>query len=146
MRKSLLATVAALSLAGGVAVAHAQSAPPPPAPPPPGPTAQAPMPPPPPGAWMHRRGWWHDRMMRNRAFMPGTFALFFNRGDRQLTPSDVQTIAQALLFWNGNHTWKVVDVAPGPDDTVQFSYVAPDNTLIARFAMNTHTGRLSRIG
>ncbi len=91
---------------------------------------------------MQRRREWRQR----RPFTPGTFSLFFNRGDRQLGPGDVVSIAQALLLWNGNHTWKVTDVAPGPDDTVLFAYATPDGTVIARFAMNSHTGRLFRIG
>jgi hypothetical protein len=83
---------------------------------------------------------------RRRPFAFGTFALFHPPTDRQLTTADVQTIAQALLLWNGNHTWKVTDVASGPDGQIVFTYAAPDNTVIARFAVDPHTGRLSRIG
>ena len=41
-----------------------------------------------------------------------TFALVYRQEDRKLTPPDVQKIAEAFLLWNGNHSWKVVDVAP----------------------------------
>ncbi|HEY6432041.1 MAG TPA: hypothetical protein VIZ17_08655 [Acetobacteraceae bacterium] len=84
---------------------------------------------------------WH-----RRPFAFGTFALFHPPADRQLTTADVQTIAQALLAWNGNHTWKVADVAAGPDGNIAFTYAAPDNTVIARFSVDPHTGRLSRVG
>ena len=43
------------------------------------------------------------------------------RGDRKLTPPDVQKIAEAFLLWNGNHSWKVIDVAPAPDGTIGFA-------------------------
>lgn len=145
MRKTVIAAVTALSLAGaagGAAVAFGQPMPPPPAngpgmnvPPPPGPDG--------PSAWMHRM--WRMRM-RNRPFMPGTFALFDRRVDRQLGPQDVQVIAQGILLWNGNHTWRVSDIQPGPNDTIQFAYTAPDGTSIARFAINVHTGRIIRTG
>ena len=39
------------------------------------------------------------------------FALVYRQADRQLAPADVQKIAEAFLLWNGNHTWKVTDVA-----------------------------------
>ncbi len=151
MRKSFLAVVTAAALAGaaggGAFLAQAQQAPPPggPAGPPPAPMAAPPAPPAPQARWMHRRD---GRMeaWRRRPFAFGTFALFHHPADRQLTTSDVQTIAQALLAWNGNHTWKVTDVAAGPDGQIGFTYAAPDNTVIARFSVDPHTGRLTRTG
>ena len=44
-----------------------------------------------------------------------TFALVYPQEDRKLTPPDVQKIAEAFLLWRGNHSWKVVDVAPAAD-------------------------------
>ncbi len=84
--------------------------------------------------------------MHRREGMAGTFALFYPTADRQLGPQDVQIIAQAILLWHGNHTWHVSDIAPGPDDTIQFAYTAGDNTPIARFTINVHTGRITRVG
>lgn len=154
MRKSFLAVVTAAALAGaaggGALLAQAQPAPPPGAPagPPPAPMAGPPAPPAPHPGWMH---WMRDRDGRmsgwhRRPFAFGTFALFHPPADRQLTTADVQTIAQALLLWNGNHTWKVTDVAAGPDGQIGFTYSAPDNTVIARFSVDPHSGRLTRTG
>lgn len=152
MRKSILAAIAAISLAGGAGgavMAIAQPAPqlaPQLAPAgPPAPGGPGPM------GWMQERmGWMHhhgrEEMERRMPFAPGTFALFARKDDRQLTPSDVQTIAQALLVWHGNHTWKVTDIAPGQDGSVRFTYAAPDGTVIAQFAVDTKTGRISRVG
>jgi hypothetical protein len=138
MRKSVLGMLAALSLAGAAATAYAQPAPPP------GPGAA-----PPPShqeRWMRGPAEWRERMMMRRPFMPGTFALFYRQADKQLTTADVGTIAQAILLWHGNHTWKVANVGPGPDGTIQWTYTAPDGTIIARFDMDPHTGQITRIG
>lgn len=129
MRKSVLGMLAALSLAGAATTAYAQPAPPP---------AHH-------ESWM-RPGEWRERMMEHRPFVPGTFALFYRQADKQLTTADVGTIAQAILLWHGNHTWKVADIGPGPDGSVQWAYTAPDGTVIARFGMDPHTGRITRIG
>ena len=40
-------------------------------------------------------------------------------------PPDVQKIAEAFLLWNGNHTWKVVDVAPTSDGAIGFALATP---------------------
>lgn len=149
MRKTILGAVTALSIAagGGALIAYAQPAPPR------GPGAGGPgieAPQPPSGSpWMrrmHRPGRWQQGMQRERMLRMRTFALFFHPDDRQLTAPDVQKIAEAFLLWNGNHTWKVIDVAPAPDGQVSFAYAAPDNTVIARFSMDTKTGRLTRTG
>jgi hypothetical protein len=111
--------------------------------------AQTSAPPPAAGTmWRGDRGpdAWRRMAMRRRRFELGTFALFARSADRQLTTSDVQTIAQALLLWHGNHNWKVIDVAPAGADQIDFDYAAPDNTVIARFSINIHTGRFTRIG
>ncbi len=133
MRKSVLGMLAALSLAGAATTAYAQPAPPP------GPGAASPPP-------AHREPWmrpgqWRERMIMHRPFMPGTFALFYRQTDKQLTTADVGTIAQAILLWHGNHTWKVSGVSAGPDGTLQWAYTAPDGTVIARFDMDPTRAR-----
>lgn len=149
MRKTVLGAVTALAIAagGGALIAYAQPAPPA-APSSNGPAIEAPLPPPG-GPWMQwrgRPGGWREGMLRHRWERMRTFGLFFRPADRQLTPPDVQKIAEAFLLWNGNHAWKVIDVAPTSDGQVSFAYAAPDNTVIARFSMDTKTGRLTRTG
>ncbi len=78
-------------------------------------------------------------MMRN-------LALVYRRTDRKLTPPDVQKIAEAFLLWHGNHTWKVVDVAPTSDGAIGFALATQDGSVIARFTMDPHTGRVTRTG
>jgi hypothetical protein len=140
MRKLLLAAAAAVSL-GGLAAAnlfsHAGAQPAPPA---------MPGNPPPAGGWHMRPhpggpGWREHAMGRMR-----TFALIYRPDDRHLTPADVQKIAEAFLLWNGNHTWKVTNVAPGADNAIAFTIAAPDGTVIARFTMDSKTGRVTRTG
>jgi len=151
MRKSVLGAAMALSIAvagGGALIAYGQPAPAPAGGPAPnGPPMTAPQPPAG-DAWMqwHRPGW-RMGMMRRHWMRMHTFALFFRPDDRQLTAPDVQKIAEAFLLWNGNHTWKVIDVAPAPGtDQVNFAIATPDNTVIARFSMDTKSGRLTRTG
>jgi hypothetical protein len=139
MRKSVLGALAALSLAGAATIAAAQPAPPA------GPGG-APPPPPHQERWMRGPAEWRERMMMRRPFRPGTFALFYRQVDKQLTSADVTTIAQAILLWHGNHTWKVTGVGSGPDGTIQWAYTAPDGTVIARFGIDPHTGRITRLG
>ena len=62
-----------------------------------------------------------------------------------MTPADVQKIAEAFLLWNGNHTWKVIDVAPTPDGAIGFSLATQDGSVIAKFTMDPHSGRIRRI-
>jgi hypothetical protein len=137
MRRAIFAAVAVLSLGGittGVLVANAQ-----PAPPAPGMDG----PPPPRPNWM---GWMRhgqDRGDRVR-LPPRTFALIYPQQDRQLTPPDVQKIAEAFLLWNGNHSWKVVDVAPVPDGAIGFAFATQDGGVIARFTLDPHTARVTR--
>lgn len=141
MRKTVIAAVAALGIAGlgaGTLVANAQPAAPPG--PPPGPGFAGPHGPHPHwGAWMRRM-----REAR-RPFAPGTFALVYRHADRHLTPADVQTIAQAFLLWHGNHSWKVVDVAPAANGQIGFAYATKQGGVIARFTMNPHTGHIERV-
>ena len=145
MRKAVLAAIAAVAIAGAAGGGALMAQPAPGAPS--GPDAGAPGPDARPG-WMH---WMHHHLEgmeegRGRQFEPGTFALFHRPADRQLTAADVQKIAEGFLLWNGNHTWKVTDVAPGTDGQIGFAFSAPDNTVIARFSMDAKTGRLTRTG
>lgn len=84
-------------------------------------------------AGMHR---WQERTR--------SMALIFPAENRRLAGPDVQRIAEAFLLWNGNHTWKVTEVAEEPERVV-FAFATPDNTVIARFAMDRRTGRPSRL-
>lgn len=140
MRKSILATITMLAIGAstaGVLIAEAQ-----PAPPPVG--ADAGPPPRPDGmGWMHRMHEWREG---RGPVAPGTFALVYRHDDRQLTPPDVQKIAEAFLLWNGNHTWKVVNVAAAPDGAIGFSLATQEGSVIASFTMDPHTGRVTRTG
>jgi hypothetical protein len=139
MHKPNLAMLAATALAGGIMFAGiAADAQPAPGAPPmehPSPMQPGPMHP----DWMHGPGGMRALHQRLRQF-----ALIFPAADRALTGADVQKIAEAFLLWNGNHSWKVTDVAEEPD-RVTFAFATPDGTVIARFAMNRHTGRPHRM-
>ena len=73
------------------------------------------------------------------------FGLIYPQADRKLSPADVQKIAEAFLLWNGNHTWKVTEVAPA-GDVIGFALSTPDGSVIARFTMDPRTGRVRRTG
>ena len=138
MRKTLIAAAAAFVIGGattGTVLSQAQ-----PAPPPPGQADGAPPPRPGMGGWMHRHmGWMHHGGAR-------PFALIYRAPDRQLAPADVQKIAEAFLLWNGNHTWKVTDVAPTSDGPIGFSLSTPEGSVVAKFTMDPHTGKITRVG
>ncbi|MGC1409358.1 MAG: hypothetical protein WA864_10490 [Acetobacteraceae bacterium] len=139
MRKTILTTLAVLTIGGaatGILIANAQPAPPPQA-------QDAPSGRPHWMGWMRRgnearRG---EAMQRLR-----TFALVYRQEDRNLTPPDVQKIAEAFLLWNGNHTWKVVEVAPTSDGAIGFGLATQEGSVIARFTMDPHSGRVARTG
>jgi hypothetical protein len=142
MRKSILAALAVLAMAGvgtGVLIANAQ-----PAPAPAGVDGSSHDGPP----WMggmHRAQ--HGREMhRHRAVAPGTFSLVHRQRDRQLSPADVQKIAEAFLLWNGNHSWKVTEVAATSDGAIGFALTTAEGSVIARFTMDPHSGRVTRNG
>lgn len=158
MRKILM-LAAAVAVAGAGTGALAQSAPSN-APSPPGPQAAAPgsqgtepgmergMG----GGWRHQHAGERGEQRaeqhgEHRAMGFGrTFGLFAPQPDKHLSPADVQQIAQAILLWNGNHDWKVAQVQSGPNHQVTFAYTSPDGTVIAKFAINQDTGRISRLG
>jgi len=146
MRQTLLAAAAAFVI-GGIATGAVLSEAQPPAPPAPVMDGA----PPPRHAWMG--GWGHhhgpgerDGMMHQRGEMMRASRLIYRAPDRQLAPADVQKIAEAFLLWNGNHTWKVVNVAPSSDGPVGFSFATPEGGVIATFTMDPHTGKIARKG
>ncbi len=65
--------------------------------------------------------------------------------DRQLSPADVQKIAEAYLLWHGNHDWRVTNLATD-GDRVTFAVATAQNAVVATFAMDRHTGALTRTG
>jgi hypothetical protein len=95
-----------------------------------------------------RDRWMTDR--ERRASRPEAFTrnwgLFYPQPDKKLSAADVQKIAEAILLRHGNHTWKVTNVAQNQDDTVSFAFATQSGDVIARFAMDIHTGRLRRLG
>ena len=151
-------TLAAMTVLTGLGVAglgatlHAQ-----PAPPPAPPGAQAGG-----GDGPDQRPLWHsspDRPhpmmgmpggpmhhMRDRMIDPSLFAMMYHPDDRKLTPPDVQKIAESILLWFGNHTWKVTEVGPAKDGKIGFAYATADGSPIARFTIDTKTGKISRAG
>jgi hypothetical protein len=76
----------------------------------------------------------------------GTFALVYRHEDRQLTPPDVQKIAEAFLLWQGNHTWKVANVKQTSDGAIGFDLTTASGDVIASFNMDPHSGRVTRTG
>jgi hypothetical protein len=102
------------------------------------------MPPPPAMGWGGR-----DEMrgaMWRMHEMERTWGLFFNQRDKNLSNSDVQVLAEAILLVHGNHDWKVTDVADAADGQATFAYATADGSVIARFSIDRHTGRIMRIG
>ena len=95
--------------------------------------------------WMHHHGMMH-RMHGGPAGGLRAFALVYRQQDRNLTPADVQKIAEAFLLFNGNHTWKVTDVAATSDGKIGFSMTTAEGSVIAKFTMDPHTARLTRVG
>ncbi len=143
MRKTIMLALLAGSLAGagvtaGIRHAEAQGAPPPDGAGP-GPGMHRPMM----EGMNHgpdgRMGHMGGMMHRMRAF-----ALIYPAPDRALSGPDVQKIAEAFLLFNGNHTWKVTEVAEEPN-RVTFALATPDGTAIAHFAMDRHTARPERL-
>jgi len=135
MRKTILAALVAFVVGGattGALIAAAQPAPPP---------DPAGEPPP------HRSmmGWMHHGF-GHPPHEPATFGLIYPAADRALSPADVQKIAEGFLLWRGNHTWKVTDVAPAADGAIGFSLSTPEGSVVAKFTMDPHTGRVHRVG
>ena len=85
----------------------------------------------------------HERQAR-RMEMMRVFALVDRAEDRKLTPPDVQKIAEAFLLWNGNHTWKVLDVK-AEGDAIGFDLATGQGSVIAHFTMDPKTAHLARV-
>ena len=143
MRKTILTAATAFVIGGiatGAVLSQAQPAPPP---------AQQMEGAGPDHHWAG--GWGHHHGPRGEGWRHGErgdrpFALVYRQKDRQLTPADVQKIAEAFLLWNGNHTWKVANVAADPDGVIGFSLTTQDGSEIAKFTMDPHSGRIQRVG
>jgi hypothetical protein len=145
MRKIILAATTAFVL-GGIATGAVLSQAQPPGPP----AAQIDgAPPPAPHPWM---GWMHHHPgpdgagWQHREGGLRKFALIYRQADRQLAPADVQKIAEAFLLWNGNHTWKVTDVAPTSAGPIGFSLSTAEGSVVAKFTIDPHTGKIERVG
>ena len=136
MRQTLVAAAAAFVIGGiatGAVLSQAQPAPPP--------AQQADAPPRP--AMM---GWRHHMMRGGMNGQLRAFALVYRQPDRNLAPADVQKIAEAFLLWNGNHSWKVTGVAATADGPIGFNLTTPEGSVVAKFTMDPHSGRIQRIG
>jgi hypothetical protein len=100
-----------------------------------------------PHGWEHRRWTMGAAQHRHRHMaFARNWGLLSHQSDKKLSTADVQTIADAILLRNGNHAWKVANVVQNQDDTVSFAFATQSGEVIAQFAMNTHTGRVRRIG
>jgi hypothetical protein len=97
------------------------------------------------GAWEHHQGP-EGRPWMHRHGAMRAFALIYRQPDRQLAPADVQKIVEGFLLWNGNHAWKVTDVAPTADGAIGFSLTTQEGSVVARFTMDPHTAKVARIG
>ncbi|MGD0429757.1 MAG: hypothetical protein ABSA58_01580 [Acetobacteraceae bacterium] len=128
----------------GVMISWAQPAGPPGAPP-----ALSGPPPMAGGPWMARgQGQFGDRMREHfarRREMMRVFSLVYRADDRHLTPPDVQKIVEGFLLWNGNHTWKVMNVK-ADGDAIAFDLATGDGSVIAHYTMDPKTGRPTRKG
>jgi len=82
-------------------------------------------------------GWGHEER---------AFALFAPAPDKNLTPADVKVIATAILLEHGNHDWTVTGVAAAADKTIHFSYATAHGDVVAVFAIDPVTGRVTRVG
>ena len=146
MRQTIIAAAAAFVMGGiatGAVLSQAQPAPPP--------TQQVDGAPPPGHHWMggwgqHRPGPEGGEAMMHRHRHEHPFALIYRQHDRNLAPGDVQKIVEGFLLWNGNHTWKVTNVAAGADGAIGFDLATQEGSVIAKFTMDPHTGRIHREG
>jgi hypothetical protein len=116
-----------------------------------GPAMSPGAPPPPPwaGGWgpgekhhggppgMGPDGWGHEAR---------DFGLFAPAADKNLTPADVKVIATAILLEHGKHDWTVTGVAAAADKTIHFSYATAHGDVVATFAIDPVTGRVTRVG
>lgn len=151
MRKSVVAVVAVVMAMGTAGAVLAQQGPGGPAGGPMGPGG---------GPGMMRgdqdghHGWrrMHDGRegmregMGQRPFNPRDFALLPRVEDKKLTTAEVQKVAEGMLLWMGNRTWKVVDVKEAADNKISFGLALPEGGVVARFDMDRKTGAVHRAG
>jgi len=102
------------------------------------------------GGGHHMRGWMRPggaggHPEEPQMGPPPELGLVYDAPDKQLTTADVQKIAEAFLLIHGNHAWKITNVAQDAD-RITFTVTTAQNALVATFAMNRHTGHLSRTG
>ncbi len=152
MRQTLLAAAAAFVIGGiatGAVLSQAQPAPPAVQETPSGPDHldpdhQGQHPDGHPGMMGSRHHMMHEAMRKRQQDLR-RLALVYRQQDRNLAPADVQKIAEAFLLWNGNHTWKVGDVAPTADGPIAFSLTTAEGSVVAKFTMDPHTARIQRV-
>jgi len=99
--------------------------------------------------WHHRMHGGRDGMrdgMGQRPFNPRDFALLPRVEDKKLTTAEVQKIAEGMLLWMGNRTWKVVDVKEAADNKISFALALPEGGVVARFDIDRKTGAVKRAG
>jgi hypothetical protein len=145
MRQTIVAAAAAFVIGGistGAVLSQAQPAPPP---------AQQTDGTPPEHHWaggwgQHRPGPEGGEAMMHRHRHGHPFALIYRQQDRNLAPGDVQKIVEGFLLWNGNHSWKATNVAAGADGAIGFDLATQEGSVIAKFTMDPHTGRIHRVG
>lgn len=101
---------------------------------------------------MEREGWAHGPHRGMPPFyahmqeMARNWGLFAPQADKKLSTADVSILAQATLLRHGYHEWKVTDVAAAADGAITFAYATADGSVIARFSVDPHNGRFTRIG
>ncbi len=134
MRKTALAAFAVIALGTAVIAADAQQPPP---------EAQNGQPLPP--SDVARANIMRERMRVWEHHRDRRFGLIYRAEDRNLSPADVQKIAEAFLLWNGNHTWKIINVQD-EGDKVGFALATDNGGVIAQFTMDKHRGRIERMG
>lgn len=148
-RRYRAATLAIAALAAGSWIAPVLAQPAPPAPPaqeqPAGPPGRGPMGGPMGGPGMGPMGGpgMHHHGHHGRGPMGG---LIYPREDKQLTAAEVQRIAEAYLLWQGERSWKIVNVREAANNTVEFAVATAEGSVIARFSVDRKTGRPRRIG
>jgi hypothetical protein len=141
MRQTILAAAAAFVIGGiatGAVLSQAQPAPPP--------AQQMDVASPEGHHWMGHHPGQEAHGWKHHHGGAGPFALIYRQPDRQLAPADAQKIVEGFLLWNGNHTWKVTDATATPDGTIGFNLATQEGSVIAKFTMDPHTGRVHRVG
>jgi hypothetical protein len=153
MGRFATAAIITLALVAAAARSHADdlaaAAPPPGAAQPEGVMGAMPRPPGQDGmGWAGRPDMSPDRRaaMWRMHRMEQSWGLFFDQRDKNLSDGDVQVLAKAILLLHGNHDWKVVDVADAADGEATFAYATAEGSVIARFEIDRHNGRITRIG